>query len=245
MSLAEWEAWAHQPPAPTDPGQVIPSNAPTGPTGAQRDAYATLQQLFNQYGLGSLNDWLWGQITSGSSTDQIMLALTQQPAYLARFPGQALRTTNGYAQLTPDAYLATEGAIRDALRSNGLDAPDDPALYAAAIGNDKSASEIDANLRIYHTVATTFTPYMRQLFDTHAGMNVTHDDVYNMFQGNNTALAQQYALATGTNAPTQEDLQNWLTQAQDAEKALFHPLTGGGTAKGLAAELTTTSEATY
>lgn len=219
----------------------VASLAAAGPTADQKSAQARLQLMFDQYGLSSLSGWLWDQITSGSSADTIMLNLTNQAAYKARFPGQPGRQSNGFAELTPDAYLSTEASYKQAMRSNGLTPPSDPTAYANLFAHDISASELDANLKIYHNVALNFSPTMRQHFEMYAGMNVTHDDVYNMFQGNRPDLVSQYATATGTPVANASDFAtalptgtSWATQAglqyasdraTKDEQALFHPLT--------------------
>lgn len=235
------------PPAPAPAPSTASTNtsvaslAAAGPTADQKSAQARLQLMFDTYGLSSLSGWLWDQITSGASADTIMLNLTNQAAYKARFPGQPGRQSNGFAELTPDAYLATEASYKQAMRSNGLVPPSDPTAYANLFANDISASELDANLKIYHHVALNFSPTMRQHFEMYAGMNVTHDDVYNMFQGNRPDLVNQYATATGTPLANASDFAtalptgtSWATQAglqyaadraNREEQALFHPLT--------------------
>src|SRR6266581_721924 len=219
----------------------VPAAVAAGPTADQKSAQARLQLMFDTYGLSSLSGWLWDQITSGASADTIMLNLTSQPAYQARFPGNSARQSNKFAELSPDAYLATEAAYKQAMRSNGLVPPSDPTAFANLFANDISASELDANLKIYHNVALNFSPTMRQHFEMYAGMNVSHDDLYNMFQGNRPDLVNQYAMATGTTTASAADFAtalptgtSWATQAglqyaadraTKEEQALFHPLT--------------------
>jgi peptidoglycan hydrolase-like protein with peptidoglycan-binding domain len=209
-------------PAGPAPTSIVPTA--TGPTQPQRDAYSYMQNLFTSYGMTDLSDWLWGQITSGAGTDQIMLALTQTPTYQKRFAGNAARQAAGFEQLSPASYLSTEAQYRAELRAAGLTAPNDPNYYTNLFSQDVSPSELASRLKVYHTVATTFTPYMRQAFEQHANMHITADDVYNMFQGQNQDLVNTYAVKTGTEPATQGRLDQWLQQAQDDEKALFHHL---------------------
>lgn len=218
---------------------------PAGPTPAQQDAFAQIQTVLGQYGISGLGDWLWGEIKNNNPESQIMLDLQNQPAFLSRFPGMKALTDAGLPAITPAQYLATENEYKRNLADLGIDTKGlTPADFVPLFASNLDPTEVRSRMDIYQNVATTFSPTMRQNFDTYAGMKITDDDVYNMFQDTpqGQALVKQYALATGTTTadashftnavgaagaalPSVASLQYAQTRATNEEKALFHPLT--------------------
>lgn len=124
-------------------------------TGANRDAYAALSNLFSSYGLDSLSPTILGYLQQGFSADTISVLLQNSPEYQARFSGNQARIDNGLAVLTPAEYLSTEASYRQLLQSAGLDNGFmNSDTYAEWIGMDISPAEIQSrvNLAVQATV---------------------------------------------------------------------------------------------
>ena len=51
------------------------------------DARSLITQVLADYGLQSLGDWAWNQITSGASSAQVLLDMYQTPAVRPAVPG--------------------------------------------------------------------------------------------------------------------------------------------------------------
>lgn len=116
------------------------------------DAQDYITDLLNQYGLGSLSDWAFGQMTAGASAEQVIQSLRQQPAYQARFPGMAALSAKGHA-MSENEYLAYENTATQLFRAAGLpegffDQPDD---FGNLIANQVSVAELQQ--RIQHAEA--------------------------------------------------------------------------------------------
>ncbi len=89
-------------------------------TGENRDAYASLKSLFNQFGLGSLAPKIYEYAKQGYGADVISLMLQDTKEYRERFSANEVRAKNGMGVLTPAEYLQTEQAYRQILSSAGL-----------------------------------------------------------------------------------------------------------------------------
>lgn len=127
----------------------------TPTTGADTPAKAQLKMYLDQWGLGELVEWAWGQLTAGSSAEQVMLSLRDQQAYKVRFAGNTVRAQKGLPPLSEAQYLAYEGQARQMMRAAGLpadlfDQPDDFAMY---VGNDVSVSELAERVQMAATYA--------------------------------------------------------------------------------------------
>src|SRR5574340_983449 len=104
-----------QPPQPGDLNQLT-----SHLTGAQRDAFAALNAIFTQFGLGTLAPAIANFIRQGYSSDTISLLLQDTPEYKQRFAANAVRLKKGLPVLSPAQYLATEQSYRQIMRSAGL-----------------------------------------------------------------------------------------------------------------------------
>ena len=88
----------HQPASPPRSQQpVIPPGTPKVP----QSAHAIVNNFLAQYGLQSLGNWAWtryAELGGGSNAlQQISVEMTQQPAFLKRFPAYAKLAAEGEA----------------------------------------------------------------------------------------------------------------------------------------------------
>lgn len=142
----------------TDPGGVTRTGGGSAPTTtADTPAKAQLKLALDAWGLGSLVDWAWGQLTSGASQEQVLLSLRDQPTYKQRFAGNEVRAQQGLPPLSEAQYLAYEGQARQMMRAAGLPADlfDSPTDFATYIGKDVSVSELASRVQIAQRYAAT------------------------------------------------------------------------------------------
>lgn len=117
-------------------------------SGAQKDAFAALNSLFNSYGLGSLSSTIAGYLKNGYSADTIQLLLRETPAYKKRFAANETRVKKGLPALSPAEYLATETAYRQIMRASGLPMGfyDQSTDFQKFLENDVSPQEIQSRV---------------------------------------------------------------------------------------------------
>lgn len=150
-----------------------PLNGGQSGTNEQNDAFAGINALLGDYGLGTLGDWAWGQIVNGSSKEQIVQSLRQRPEYQARFPAMAIRRAKGLAPISEGDYINSERTTTQLMRQAGMpsgfyDTPDD---FTTLIGNDVSAGELSQRiLNGYQRVATA-APEVRNAFRDYFGQD--------------------------------------------------------------------------
>jgi hypothetical protein len=119
-------------------------------TGENRDAYASLQSLFNGYGLGSLAGKIYEYAKQGYGADVISLLLQGTKEYKERFSANDVRRQQGLPVLSPAEYLATEDAYRQVMQDAGLPKGfyDNPADFRNWIASDTSPTEIKGRVDI-------------------------------------------------------------------------------------------------
>jgi hypothetical protein len=187
------------------------ANAAAAAQVQQQDAFARVQTVLGQYGVGGLDQWLWGEIKANNPESQIMLDLQNQPAFQARFPGMKAMQSAGLPAITPAQYLATENVYKRNLAELGFDTKSlSPADFVPLYTSNIDPTEQKNRLDIFNTISTTFAPHMRQDFLAHAGINLSDADLYKMFHGLDPTLAMKYAVSTGTAAPSTSDFQRSL-----------------------------------
>lgn len=138
----------------------------------QQGAFDLLKSQLHDWGLDALVPDLQKLIVGGqTSPSEITLALSQTPAYQQRFAGNALRTQNGLAVLSPADYLALERQYRNVLQSYGLPAGfyDSPTDFTKLIGGDVSPSELDARAKIAHDQYEAAPTYVKNLWGQYFG----------------------------------------------------------------------------
>jgi hypothetical protein len=125
---------------------------------ALKDAYALLEDAFNQYGLGDLASVIKGYMAQGIGPNEAKLLLKQNPIYQQRFAGlydkNFGRVANGLNAISEAEYLALENSYNETLNAYGLsdyfgkDAKAKQAGMAAIIGGDVSASEFANRVKL-------------------------------------------------------------------------------------------------
>jgi hypothetical protein len=142
----------------------------------RQDARTTIRQILETYGLAELADYTYNEIivketVNINNPDAIIFALREQPAYQARFSGNAARLRAGLPELDPASYIQLETQYRDTLRSNGLplgfyDQTDD---FRAFIENDVSPAELNERVQQgYRAVADADPEVKRQMQQLYA-----------------------------------------------------------------------------
>lgn len=117
-------------------------------TGANRDAYLALNNLFTSYGLGSLAPKIFDYIKNGYSADTISILLQETSEYKQRFAGNEARRKAGLPVLSPSEYLSVESSYRQIMQTAGLPSGfyDTPSDFTQWIGRDVSPSEIQSRV---------------------------------------------------------------------------------------------------
>lgn len=133
------------PVTPQAPTPVTP--APTPPQGespAQRDAFARLNSVLSQYGLGSLTPQVQRWLVEGRSEAEIPQLLRDTTEFKQRFPAIVQREQRGMSPISPEEYVRYEQGVHQMMRQAGLpqgfyDSPDD---FTAFIAGDVSLAEL-------------------------------------------------------------------------------------------------------
>ena len=178
-------------------------------TGANRDAYDSLVNLFTSYGLGSLAPTIMGYVQQGYGSDTITVLLQQTDAYKQRFAGNAIRQQNGLSVLSPADYLSAEQSYQAVMRAAGLPQGfyDSPQDFTNFIGQNVSASELQSRVTLASQATLTASPAYTQALQQ---MGLSKGDLTAYFLDPTKALPllQQQA---NTAAIGSEALQRGLT----------------------------------
>lgn len=142
------EAAKNPPPPPVAPVEAPKTADPN------QSAKDVIKASLESWGLGSLTDWAWTELTRGASTDQVIAQLRTKEEYKARFKGNVERAAHNLTPLSEASYLAYEDQARQVMRTAGLpsgfyDSPDD---FAKFIGGDISASELNSRVQLAYTL---------------------------------------------------------------------------------------------
>lgn len=130
----------------------------SGSTSVNGSAKAQLKMMLEQWGLGTLTDWAWGQLTAGASEDQVLLSIRDQDAYKQRFGNtNAARTKAGLQALSETEILAYEKAAAQYMRAAGMpkglfDSPED---FKDLLVKDVSISELNQRVNYAKDLAVT------------------------------------------------------------------------------------------
>lgn len=124
-------------------------------TGQNRDAYASLRSLFNNFGLGSLAGKIYEYAKQGYGADVISLLLQDTKEYKERFSANEDRVKKGLPVLSPAEYLGAEQSYRQIMQDSGLPKGfyDNPADFRNWIAGDVSPTEVKG--RVDLAVANT------------------------------------------------------------------------------------------
>ena len=123
-------------------------------------AHAILNQFLEQFGLGSLAAWAWGEYTNAGGGDlgmqTVQAQIVTRPEFKTRFPAYDTLVKQGRA-MSPAQMLDYENQARAIFHSAGLptgfyDTPDD---FAKFMTNDVSPTELQNRVQIAQTAALT------------------------------------------------------------------------------------------
>lgn len=117
-------------------------------TGENRDAFAALQSMFGQMGLGSLAGKIFDYVKQGYGADTISLLLQDTKEYKERFAANDARAKAGLPVLSPADYLSAESSYRQILDSAGMPKGfyDNAADFRSWIAGDVSPTEIKSRV---------------------------------------------------------------------------------------------------
>lgn len=147
--------------------------------GDDRNAADALIGLFEEYGLGSLAPNIMNMLRQGFGSDTIYLRLQETPEWRRRFRANDARVKNGLPALSPQEYLATERAYRQALQATGMpkgwyDSLDD---FTDFLVKDISPSEILERATEARKRADTIDPVQRRALNR-MGIDTSHIAAY-------------------------------------------------------------------
>ena len=163
---------------PAQSAGAAPTPSP-GDTSNQGDALSQITNTLQQYGLGNMANWAWGEITAGKNSDQVLIDLQTTPQFEAAFPGMAERQKNGFPAMTPGAYLTYVDAVRQAGQAAGL--PQgflDTATIGHLIGNDVSQVEAQQRITSGYEAAMNAPQETRNFLASYYGVDTGHLAAY-------------------------------------------------------------------
>lgn len=142
-------------------------------TGTQADAKAIIQDYLNQYNLGNLATWAWGQITNSATADQILVNMYATPEFNARFPAIAQRAAAGLPPISPSDYLTYEDNAKQIENTYGMPTGflSNPNEIAGLLTKDVSVSELTDRANKGFQAVTQSPPETRQAFTAMFGVN--------------------------------------------------------------------------
>lgn len=117
---------------------------------ARESAWSIMQNLLEEYDLGSLGTWLKDLIMKGDITEPAALIqqIRQRDEYKQRFPAMSARRSAGLNAISESEYLRLENEYRRILRASGLPPAgfDQPEELSRLIGYDVSPAELQARI---------------------------------------------------------------------------------------------------
>ena len=166
-------------------------------TGQERDAYASLRSLFNQFGLGSLAPKIYDYAKQGYGADVISLLLQDTKEYKERFAANEARTKKGLPVLSPAEYLATEQAYRQVLQETGLPEGfyDSPTDFRNWIAGDVSPTEIKNRADLAVQNAAQANPAAKQALKDLYGVGESYVAAYFLDKTRSLPLLQKQSQA--------------------------------------------------
>jgi hypothetical protein len=200
----------------------------TDPT--TKDAYALLEDAFNQYGLGDLVGVIKGYMAQGIGPNEAKLLIKKEPLYQQRFAGlydkNFGRISNGLNAISEAEYLALENSYNETLNAYGLnnyfgkDAKAKQAGMAAIIGGDVSATEFANRVKLAQDQVVNADPQvMATLKQFYPSINDTDLLKYYLDPKQNlAALTEKTTAAQIGTAAIEQGLGTNVTSATDLAK---------------------------
>lgn len=138
--------------------------APIAPPQEQQSAWAYMQQLLDQVGLGSLGGVVQGLIASGmTDSNQLQLELQNTNEWKTRFAGNEALRQAGLGVLSVGEYLSVERTYAQVMRNFGLPEGfyDDPSDFAKYIGSSISPAELHQRVSAWADLAQREDPAIK------------------------------------------------------------------------------------
>lgn len=203
--------------------------------GSDRDAYASLLGILEDYGLGSLANWLWTQILDDVPEPEIFIKLRQTDAYKQRFPGMDVRRQNGLRTLSEHEYIQAEEGYRNVLRNVAGVRPeryDQPSDFLEYFSRDISVDEAGERAELWRmmTKAPALNARIKGLFKSYTGLsNVSDEQLFEIMVQQDHPLLQELNSGIETNTAIKTlgvaNLKETINRAMAHEAATFR---GGG-----------------
>lgn len=131
------------------------------------DALAIIDQALSVYGLQNLSTWAWDEITSGATTNQVLVDMYSTPQFKARFPGIFIRQQNGLPPISPADYVTYEDNFKQLLNQYGggvLNEIYNQDEITKLIGGDTSIPEVQQRLQDGFAEISTAPVQVRSAF---------------------------------------------------------------------------------
>ena len=131
----------------------------------QQSAWAYMQQLLDQYGLGSLGGTIQGLISGGmTDANQLQLELQGTPEWKTRFAGNEALRAAGLPVMSVGEYLSVERSYAQIMKNYGLPTGfyDDPSDFAKLIGGSVSANELNQRVSAWADLANREDPAIKE-----------------------------------------------------------------------------------
>ena len=151
------------PPTTPPPTTAPPTTTPGGEAG--QSAWAYMQALLEQAGLGSLAATVQGLIQNGmTDPNQLQLELQNTQEWKVRFAGNERLKAAGLPVLSVAEYLATERSYAQIMKNYGLPSGfyDDPSDFGQFIGNSVSARELEQRVSAWSDLANRQDPAIKE-----------------------------------------------------------------------------------
>lgn len=156
---------------PTTP--TPPATSPATPAAPDPDAFAQLVATLNQYGLGSLADWAWGELVAGKTQSQVVLDLYQTQQFKDAYPEIGLRQQNGLPAVSVSDILDYRNQAVSLFHAAGLPASywQNTGLISQAIGGDVSLNELQSRINMASQAVNSMPQAVRDAFQRDYGVS--------------------------------------------------------------------------
>ena len=135
-----------------------------GPSAAQQSAWAYMQQILDQYGLGSLGPKVQ-ELIGGGMTDaaQLQIELQNTNEWKVRFAGNEALRAAGLPVLSVGEYLSVERSYSQIMKNYGLPQGfyDDPSDFAKFIGSSVAPRELEQRVSAWSDLANREDPAVK------------------------------------------------------------------------------------
>ena len=137
-------------PAPKPAPATKPYDPTAGLNATQADAFAYVNDLLNQYGLGSLTSWVRQEIINGRTNNEIILDMRSTPEFKAAFPEIQMREQAGLPPLSPADIVNYRAQATQMMKAAGLPPGfyDNPRDFTQLLAGDVSISELGDRIQM-------------------------------------------------------------------------------------------------